>query len=78
MVELHRGVVFGCEVKLIVEANFVASFLPSKYERHSARRRKRVRHLVDILWRCADGAQFSQIGELFPTHIRAKFVHRID
>lgn len=66
--------ILGCMATLIVEAALVASFVPSN---NSAALQAAVAmlYVFQIPYGfCLDGTQFSYLGELFPTHLRAKGV----
>lgn len=66
--------VMGCMITLIVEAALVANFVPSNNE--SALQAAVAMFFVYQVFygACLDGTQFSYLGELFPTHLRAKGV----
>lgn len=66
--------VAGCMASLIVEAALVANFVPSN---NTAALQGAVAMLfvfVTFYSLCLDGTQFSYLGEIFPTHLRAKGV----
>lgn len=66
--------VAGCMLSLIIEAALVANFVPSN---NTAALRAAVAMLfifVVFYSICLDGTQFSYLGEIFPTHLRAKGV----
>lgn len=66
--------ILGCMVTLIIEAALVANFVPSD---NSAALRAAVAmfFIFQIPYGfCLDGTQFAYLGELFPTHLRAKGV----
>jgi len=66
--------VTGCMLTLIIEAALVANFVPSN---NSAALQAAVAmfFIYQIFYgACLDGTQFSYLGELFPTHLRAKGV----
>ncbi|KIW49678.1 hypothetical protein PV05_11332 [Exophiala xenobiotica] len=66
--------VLGCMATLIVEAALVANFVPSDNE--SALQAAVAMFFVFQVFYglCLDGTQFSYLGEIFPTHLRAKGV----
>ncbi len=66
--------VFGCMASLIVEAALVANFVPSN--NHSALQAAVAMFFVfQVFYGLAlDGPQFAYLGEIFPTHLRAKGV----
>ncbi|EXJ74111.1 uncharacterized protein A1O5_02405 [Cladophialophora psammophila CBS 110553] len=66
--------VLGCMASLIVEAALVANFVPSNNK--SALLAAVAMFFVFQLFYglCLDGTQFSYLGEIFPTHLRAKGV----
>lgn len=66
--------VLGCMATLIVEAALVAEFVPSNNTAalHAAVAMFFVFQVFYGL--CLDGTQFSYLGEIFPTHLRAKGV----
>ncbi|OAP54331.1 MFS transporter, SP family, sugar:H+ symporter [Fonsecaea erecta] len=66
--------VSGCVCALICEAALVANFVPS--DNHAALQAAVAMLFVYQLFYglCLDGPQFAYIGELFPTHLRAKGV----
>lgn len=63
---------FGCMACLIVEAALVANFVPS--DNISALRAAIAMFFIFVFFYCGfiDGTQFSYMGEMFPTHLRAK------
>lgn len=66
--------ILGCMLTLIVEAALVANFVPSN---NSAALQAAVAmfFIFQIPYDfCLDGTQFAYLGELFPTHLRAKGV----
>lgn len=66
--------VLGCMASLIVEAALVAEFVPSD---NSAALQAAVAmfFVFQVFYGiCLDGTQFSYLGEIFPTHLRAKGV----
>lgn len=66
--------VLGCMATLIVEAALVAEFVPSD---NSAALQAAVAmfFVFQVFYGlCLDGTQFSYLGEIFPTHLRAKGV----
>jgi MFS family permease len=66
--------VLGCMVTLIIEAALVANFVPSN---NSAALQAAVAmfFIFQIPYGlCLDGTQFAYLGEIFPTHLRAKGV----
>ncbi|KAL2406535.1 MFS-type transporter criB [Exophiala dermatitidis] len=66
--------VLGCMAALIVEAALVANFVPS--DNHSALQAAVAMFFAFQIFYslCLDGTQFSYLGEVFPTHLRAKGV----
>lgn len=66
--------VLGCMATLIVEAALVANFVPS--DNHAALQAAVAMFFVFQVFYglCLDGTQFSYLGEIFPTHLRAKGV----
>ncbi|OQU95567.1 hypothetical protein CLAIMM_01752 [Cladophialophora immunda] len=66
--------VFGCMAALSVEAALVAEFVPS--DNHTALQAAVAMFFVFQVFYgiCLDGTQFSYLGEIFPTHLRAKGV----
>lgn len=66
--------VMGCMVTLIVEAALVANFVPSENEA-ALQAAVAMFFIYQIFYgACLDGTQFSYLGEMFPTHLRAKGV----
>lgn len=66
--------ILGCMATLIVEAALIAEFVPSN---NGAALRAAVAMLyifIVVYSICLDGTQFAYLGELFPTHLRAKGV----
>jgi MFS family permease len=64
--------VFGCMVSLSCEAAIVASFIPST-NFTALRAGVAMLFVFQVFYSlCLDGTQFSYLGELFPTHLRAK------
>ncbi|KAF2742385.1 MFS transporter [Sporormia fimetaria CBS 119925] len=66
--------ILGCMTTLIVEAALVANFVPSNNQAalHAA---VAMFFIFQIPYGvCLDGTQFSYLGEIFPTHLRAKGV----
>lgn len=66
--------VLGCMLSLIVEAALVANFVPS--DNHAALQAAVAMFFIFQVFYglCLDGTQFSYLGEIFPTHLRAKGV----
>jgi len=66
--------VLGCMVTLIIEAALVANFVPST--NHAALQAAVAMFFIFQVFYglCLDGTQFSYLGEIFPTHLRAKGV----
>ena len=62
----------GCTASLIVEAALMASFVPS--DNHTALSAAVAMFFVFLLLYglTLDSTQFSYLGEIFPTHLRAK------
>jgi hypothetical protein len=66
--------VLGCMASLIVEAALVANFVPSNNEA-ALQAAVAMFFIFQIFYGlCLDGTQFAYLGELFPTHLRAKGV----
>jgi MFS family permease len=66
--------VLGCMASLIVEAALVANFVPSN-NREALSAAVAMFFIFQLFYgMCLDGTQFSYLGELFPTHLRAKGV----
>lgn len=64
--------VFGCMVSLSCEAAIIASFIPST-NYTALRAGVAMLFVFQVFYSlCLDGTQFSYLGELFPTHLRAK------
>jgi hypothetical protein len=64
--------VFGCMVTLSCEAAIIASFIPST-NYVALRAGVAMLFVFQVFYSlCLDGTQFSYLGELFPTHLRAK------
>jgi Sugar (and other) transporter len=66
--------VLGCMATLIVEAALIANFVPST---NTAALQAAVAmfFVFQVFYAlCLDGTQFSYLGEIFPTHLRAKGV----
>lgn len=66
--------VLGCMLTLIIEAALVANFVPST---NAAALKAAVAmfFIFQVFYgMCLDGTQFAYLGELFPTHLRAKGV----
>lgn len=68
--------VLGCMATLIVEAALVASYPPATTNNQSALQACVAMFFIYQIFygACLDGTQFSYLGELFPTHLRAKGV----
>jgi len=66
--------VLGCMASLIVEAALVANFVPS--DNQAALQAAVAMFFVFQIFYglCLDGPQFAYLGEIFPTHLRAKGV----
>ncbi|OAL29863.1 hypothetical protein AYO22_01769 [Fonsecaea multimorphosa] len=64
----------GCMVSLIVETALIANFVPST--NNAALQAAVAMFFIFTLFfnLCIDGTQFSYLGEVFPTHLRAKGV----
>lgn len=66
--------VLGCMASLIVEAALVANFVPSN-NRSALSAAVAMFFVFQVFYGlCLDGTQFSYLGEIFPTHLRAKGV----
>ncbi|KAK5069876.1 hypothetical protein LTR64_007942 [Lithohypha guttulata] len=66
--------VMGCMATLIIEAALVANFVPSN-NNAALQAAVAMFFIYQIFYgACLDGTQFSYLGELFPTHLRAKGV----
>ncbi|CAO2648550.1 Nn.00g078170.m01.CDS01 [Neocucurbitaria sp. VM-36] len=66
--------IFGCMVTLILEAALVAEFVPSN-NLAALRAAVAMLYIFQVPYSlCLDGTQFAYLGELFPTHLRAKGV----
>lgn len=66
--------VAGCMATLIVEAALVANFVPSDNTR-ALEAAVAMFFIFQVFYGiCLDGTQFSYLGEIFPTHLRAKGV----
>lgn len=66
--------VAGCMASLIVEAALVAEFVPSTNTR-ALEAAVAMFFVFQVFYGiCLDGTQFSYLGEIFPTHLRAKGV----
>ncbi|KAK3065559.1 hypothetical protein LTS18_000036 [Coniosporium uncinatum] len=64
--------VLGCMACLIVEAALVANFVPSD-NRPALLAAVAMFFIFQVFYGfCLDGTQFSYLGEMFPTHLRAK------
>ncbi|KAF1807807.1 MFS transporter, partial [Eremomyces bilateralis CBS 781.70] len=64
--------VLGCMLTLVVEAALVAEFVPSDNE-SALQAAVAMFFIYQVFYSfCLDGTQFSYLGELFPTHLRAK------
>jgi MFS family permease len=73
----NKFMAFGiicCELCLVIEAALVANFVPS--DNNAALQAAVAMFFVFQLFygACLDGTQFSYLGEIFPTHLRAKGV----
>ena len=62
----------GCMLSLIIEAALVAEFVPST--NYAALQAAVAMFFIFQVFygMCLDGTQFSYLGEIFPTHLRAK------
>ncbi|KAH7084273.1 MFS transporter [Paraphoma chrysanthemicola] len=66
--------ILGCMATLIVEAALIAEFVPSN-NGAALRAAVAMLYIFQIPYSiCLDGTQFAYLGELFPTHLRAKGV----
>lgn len=66
--------ILGCMVTLIIEAALVANFVPSN-NNSALLAAVAMFFIFQIPYGfCLDGTQFAYLGELFPTHLRAKGV----
>lgn len=66
--------VFGCMATLIIEAALVANFVPST-NTSALQAAVAMFFVFQVFYGlCLDGTQFSYLGEIFPTHLRAKGV----
>jgi len=66
--------VFGCMATLIVEAALVANF-GSSTNTSALQAAVAMLFVFQVFYGlCLDGTQFSYLGEIFPTHLRAKGV----
>jgi hypothetical protein len=66
--------VLGCMASLIVEAALVANFVPSNNQ-SALQAAVAMFFVFQVFYGLAlDGTQFSYLGEIFPTHLRAKGV----
>ncbi|KIX98805.1 uncharacterized protein Z520_05266 [Fonsecaea multimorphosa CBS 102226] len=66
--------VLGCMASLIVEAALVANFVPSN-NKSALSAAVAMFFIFQVFYGLAlDGTQFSYLGEIFPTHLRAKGV----
>lgn len=70
--KLIGGGIAGCMVCLIIEAALVANFVGSTNT--AALQAAVAMFFIYVVFyeMCLDGVQFAYVGELFPTHIRAK------
>ncbi|KAJ9615767.1 hypothetical protein H2200_001844 [Cladophialophora chaetospira] len=66
--------VLGCMATLIVEAALVANFVPSNNTSALSAAVAMFFVFQVFYGLCLDGTQFSYLGEIFPTHLRAKGV----
>lgn len=66
--------ILGCMATLIVEAALIAQFVPST-NGAALRAAVAMLYMFQIPYSlCLDGTQFAYLGEIFPTHLRAKGV----
>jgi sugar porter (SP) family MFS transporter len=76
--KLIAGGIFGCMVALIVEAALVATYATSsssiaKPDASALKAAVALIYVYVVFYEiCLDGTQFAYLGEIFPTHLRAK------